>query len=120
VYQSVQPKWVWTPKQEVPFFGAQCSALLLLSTYSVLRKHVSNFGGICQFLFFCRAEEKYGWLAADPGYVSCKHQDDKTIIFERAGLIFAFNFHTNKSYTDYKVTKIDISQVKVLQGTLKA
>jgi hypothetical protein len=35
--------------------------------------------------------------------VSCKHEDDKTIIFERAGLIFAFNFHTSKSYTDYKV-----------------
>ncbi len=48
-------------------------------------------------------EDKYGWLASDPAYVSCKHEDDKTIIFERAGLIFAFNFHTSKSYTDYKV-----------------
>ena len=48
-------------------------------------------------------ESKYGWLAADPGYVSCKHEDDKTVIFERAGLIFAFNFHTSKSFTEYKV-----------------
>jgi 1,4-alpha-glucan branching enzyme len=51
-------------------------------------------------------EEKYGWLASDPAYVSCKHEDDKTIIFERAGLIFAFNFHTSKSYTDYKVVLV--------------
>jgi 1,4-alpha-glucan branching enzyme len=53
-----------------------------------------------------RAEEKYGWLAADPAYVSCHHEDDKIIVFERAGLIFAFNFHITNSYTDYKVTSI--------------
>ena len=55
-------------------------------------------------LYFSNSlEEKYGWLASDPGYVSCKHEEDKVIVFERAGLIFAFNFHTSKSYTDYKV-----------------
>ena len=37
-------------------------------------------------------------------YVSLKHQDDKMVVFERADkLLFIFNFHTNKSYTDYKV-----------------
>ncbi len=56
-------------------------------------------------LFLFSTENKYGWLAADPGYVSCKHQDDKTIVFERAGLLFVFNFHTSKSFTDYKVKK---------------
>jgi 1,4-alpha-glucan branching enzyme len=49
-------------------------------------------------------EEKYGWLSADPAYVSCKHEDDKVIVFERAGVVFAFNFNTSKSFTDYKVT----------------
>ncbi len=29
------------------------------------------------------------------------HNDDKVIIFERAGLIMAFNFHPTKSFTDY-------------------
>lgn len=48
-------------------------------------------------------EEKMGWLASDPAYVSCKHEEDKVIVFERAGLIFAFNFHTTNSYSDYKV-----------------
>ena len=36
-------------------------------------------------------------------YISRKHEDDKVIVFERAGLIFAFNFHSTKSYTDYKI-----------------
>ncbi len=50
-------------------------------------------------------EEKYGWLSADPAYVSWKHEDDKVIAFERgAGVLFVFNFNTSKSFTNYKVT----------------
>jgi len=48
-------------------------------------------------------EEECGWLAAEPAYVSTKHQGDKVIVFERGGLVFAFNFHTNKSFSDYKI-----------------
>ena len=28
--------------------------------------------------------------------------DDKIIVFQRAGLIFVFNFHPTQSYTDYR------------------
>lgn len=42
-------------------------------------------------------------LAANPGYVSLKHQDDKVIVFERAGVLFVFNFHPVKSFADYRV-----------------
>ncbi|XP_033215036.1 1,4-alpha-glucan-branching enzyme isoform X2 [Belonocnema kinseyi] len=48
-------------------------------------------------------EEKYGWLHANPGYVSWKHEDDKVIVFNRAGLVFVFNFHPSKSFADYAV-----------------
>lgn len=48
-------------------------------------------------------EEKYGWLAAHPAYVSWKHEDDKVVAFERAGVVFVFNFHPSKSFTDYPV-----------------
>lgn len=37
------------------------------------------------------------------GFVGTKHQDDKIISFDRAGLIFVFNFHPNKSFTDYQI-----------------
>ncbi|TRY80465.1 hypothetical protein TCAL_10489 [Tigriopus californicus] len=50
-----------------------------------------------------KTEDKFGWLSSDPAYVSWKHEEDKVIVFERAGLIFVFNFHPNKSFTDYKV-----------------
>jgi len=49
------------------------------------------------------AEEQFHWLKAEPAYVSRKHEDDKMIVFERAGLLFIFNFHHTKSYTDYRV-----------------
>lgn len=32
-----------------------------------------------------------------------KHEDDKVIAFERAGLVFVFNLHATKSFTDYRV-----------------
>lgn len=69
-------------------------------------------------------EEKYHWLCSNPvslfenynristnkflflipqAHVSMKHESDKVIAFERAGLVFVFNFHSTKSFTDYRV-----------------
>lgn len=49
------------------------------------------------------AEEKYGWLSGDPADVSWSHEGDKIIAYERKGLLFVFNFHYEKSFTDYRV-----------------
>lgn len=48
-------------------------------------------------------EERYGWLAAAPAYVSLKHEVDKVVVYERAGLLFVFNFHPTNSFSDYRV-----------------
>ncbi|CAL8374993.1 unnamed protein product, partial [Gadus morhua 'NCC'] len=48
-------------------------------------------------------EDAYGWLAAPPAYVSTKHEEDKVIVFERAKVVFIFNFHPTRSYQDYTV-----------------
>ncbi|NWQ79148.1 GLGB enzyme, partial [Columbina picui] len=50
-----------------------------------------------------KLEERFGWLASPPAYVSEKHESNKVIAFERAGLIFIFNFHPYQSYVDYRV-----------------
>jgi 1,4-alpha-glucan branching enzyme len=63
--------------------------------------------------------ERYRWLsspqvkkcssvsgnsnAIPQAYVSLKHEKDKVIVFERAGLLFVFNFHPSQSYSDYRV-----------------
>lgn len=48
-------------------------------------------------------EIKYKWLGAPQAYISRKRDDDKIVVFERSGLLFVFNFHPQKSFTDYKV-----------------
>ncbi|KAJ8342679.1 hypothetical protein SKAU_G00326070 [Synaphobranchus kaupii] len=48
-------------------------------------------------------EDKYGWLSSAPGIVTTKHERDKVIVFERASLIFIFNFHPTESYSNYMV-----------------
>ncbi|OBA16970.1 1,4-alpha-glucan-branching enzyme [Metschnikowia bicuspidata var. bicuspidata NRRL YB-4993] len=61
-----------------------------------------------RFLFDFDAEmlhldTKYGILNAPQAYVSLKHEGDKVVVFERAGLLFIFNFHPTSSFPDYKV-----------------
>lgn len=37
-------------------------------------------------------------------YISRKHEGDKLVVFDRADkLVFVFNWHPSKSYTDYKI-----------------
>jgi 1,4-alpha-glucan branching enzyme len=48
-------------------------------------------------------EMHYGWLNSPQAWVSLKHEGDKVIVFERAGLLFIFNFHPTQSFTDYRV-----------------
>ncbi|THH30686.1 hypothetical protein EUX98_g3499 [Antrodiella citrinella] len=48
-------------------------------------------------------DAKYNWLSAPQAYVSLKHEVDKVVVYERAGLLFIFNFHPTQSFTDYRV-----------------
>ncbi|UJR27881.1 hypothetical protein I4U23_009146 [Adineta vaga] len=50
-------------------------------------------------------EEQYKWLSATNTFLSRRHEGDKVLVFERGnqGLLFIFNFHTNKSFADYRI-----------------
>ncbi|KAF8622102.1 hypothetical protein AX15_007239 [Amanita polypyramis BW_CC] len=61
-------------------------------------KYLNNFDNAMNHL-----EDKYHWLDAPQAYVSLKHEGDKVIVYERAGLLFIFNFHPTSSFTDYRV-----------------
>ncbi|MFZ1986799.1 MAG: alpha amylase C-terminal domain-containing protein, partial [Desulfatitalea sp.] len=45
---------------------------------------------------------KHKVLAAPAARQIWEHNDDKILIFERAGLVWAFNFHPTHSFTDYQ------------------
>jgi 1,4-alpha-glucan branching enzyme len=51
-------------------------------------KFLNDFDAAMQHL-----EAKYNWLSAHQAFISLKHEGDKVIVFERAGLLWAFNFH---------------------------
>ena len=59
-------------------------------------------------------EAKYGWLAAPQAYVSLKHEVDKVIVFERAGLVFVFNLHPTNSFTDYRVGVEEAGEYRIV------
>jgi len=44
-----------------------------------------------------------GVLKAAWPYLLLEHNDDKVIAFHRKGLLFVFNFHPSRSYTDYGI-----------------
>lgn len=48
-------------------------------------------------------EIKHKFLSRGPAYVSWKHNGDKIVVFERAGLVFILNFHSTKSFSGYKI-----------------
>jgi len=50
-----------------------------------------------------RLEEKHKWLSSPQAFVTLKHELDKIIAFERGGLLFVFNFHPEKSFSDYQL-----------------
>ncbi|ODV60923.1 1,4-alpha-glucan branching enzyme [Ascoidea rubescens DSM 1968] len=70
----------------------------LISDDLLRYKQLYNFDRAMQHL-----EAKYHWLKAPQAYVSLKHEVDKVIVFERANLLFIFNFHPTISFTDYRV-----------------
>ncbi|CCJ29594.1 unnamed protein product [Pneumocystis jirovecii] len=61
-------------------------------------KYLNEFDRTLQHM-----EEKYCWLSSPQAYISLKNEFDKVIVYERAGLLFIFNFHPCKSFIDYRV-----------------
>jgi len=62
-------------------------------------------------------ETKYPWLNEDHQYVTLAHEEDKIIVFEKGNLVFVFNFHVNKSFTDYRIgTKWPYEHITVIDS----
>ncbi|KAH6656799.1 1,4-alpha-glucan-branching enzyme [Truncatella angustata] len=62
-------------------------------------------------------EERYGWLHTPQAYISLKNESDKVVVFERAGVVFVFNFHPTNSYTDYRIGIEQPGTYKVVLNT---
>ena len=45
----------------------------------------------------------FEYLSSDHQHITCIHEDDKLIIFEKGDLLFIFNFHAHKHYEHYRI-----------------
>ncbi|KAJ5152139.1 1-4-alpha-glucan-branching enzyme [Penicillium capsulatum] len=93
------PEWLDFPRagNDNSFWYARRQ--LNLTEDHLLRYHFLNdFDRAMQL-----TEQKYGWLHSPQAFISLKHEGDKVLVFERAGLLWIFNFHPSNSFTDYRV-----------------
>ena len=93
------PEWLDFPRKGNNESYHYCRRQYNLADNDLLRyKYLEKFDGEMM-----KVEKSCGWLDANPGYVSMKHEEDKLIVFERNNLIFVFNFHPMKSLADYEL-----------------
>ncbi|KJR87369.1 1,4-alpha-glucan branching enzyme [Sporothrix schenckii 1099-18] len=93
------PEWLDFPREgnNNSFWYAR-RQLNLTEDHLLRYQFLNNFDSAMNQL-----EAKYGWLHASQAYISLKNESDKVIVFERAGLLFIFNFHPSSSFSDYRV-----------------
>jgi len=93
-----QPEWIDFPREgngwSYKYARRQWS---LIKNENLLYKGLNDFDAAMIHLF---AEGK---LLAQPHYCYLRHEDDKILCFTRGNCMFAFNFHPDKSFTDYWV-----------------
>lgn len=93
------PEWLDFPRQGNNNSYWYARRQLNLTDDTLLRyQYLNNFDRLMN-----ECEERYGWLHAPQAHISLKHEGDKVIVFERAGVVFVFNFHPTKSYADYRI-----------------
>ncbi|KUI73746.1 1,4-alpha-glucan-branching enzyme [Cytospora mali] len=93
------PEWLDFPREGNNNSFWYARRQLNLTEDSLLRyQYLDHFDRLMNL-----CEEKHGWLHSPQAYISLKHEGDKVIVFERAGLVFIFNFHPTNSYTDYRI-----------------
>ncbi|CAK7238941.1 MAG: alpha-1,4-glucan branching enzyme [Sporothrix thermara] len=93
------PEWLDFPREgnNNSFWYAR-RQLNLTEDHLLRYQFLNNFDSAMNQL-----EAKYGWLHDAQAYISLKNDSDKVIVFERAGLLFIFNFHPSSSFSDYRV-----------------
>jgi len=61
-----------------------------------------------------QAEIDYRWLSTGGLHIALKNEGDKTISFEKNGLVFFFNFHPSKSFEHYPLPVYAPGKYKII------
>ena len=93
------PEWVDFPRPGNGFSYALCRRRWDLCDNKGLRyKYLYNWD-----VAMNKLDDVFNFISSPFQYISLKHEDDKMIVFEKGDLLFVFNFHSHKSYENYKI-----------------
>ena len=93
------PEWVDFPRPGNGFSYAHCRRRWDLCDNKGLRyKYLYNWD-----VAMNKLDDIFNFISSPFQYISLKHEDDKIVVFEKGDLLFVFNFHSFKSYENYKI-----------------
>lgn len=93
------PEWLDFPRE-----GNGWSYHYARRQYNLCNDPLLRYQGLAHFdRAMMYLDKEHGVLSSPQAHVITCSDQDKLLIFERAGLIFAFNFHPVHSFTDLKV-----------------
>jgi 1,4-alpha-glucan branching enzyme len=107
------PEWIDFPREGNNFSFKYARRLWSLVDDPLLRYHA--LGEFDRAMI--RLDQDYNLLALMPSERLNVHEDRKLLICRRGPLVFAFNFHPGRSYTDYRVGVPDATDYKLILNT---
>jgi 1,4-alpha-glucan branching enzyme len=88
------PEWIDFPREGNNYSYHYCRRQWnLVDDDSLLFKCLNRFDGLMN-----KWERVFNVMESEDLYITLKHEEDKVIVFEKANLLFAFNFHPSKSF----------------------
>ena len=107
------PEWIDFPRE-----GNQWSY-----RYARRQWHLVDDSSL-KYRHLARFDRKMIWMARQTGLFETErpelvwvHQDDKVLAFRRTDLLFAFNFHPEKSFSNYALPVADAGTFKMVLNT---
>ncbi|KAF9585192.1 alpha-1,4-glucan branching enzyme [Lunasporangiospora selenospora] len=110
------PEWIDFPRE-----GNNSSFQYARRQWNVVDDHLLRYQFLNEFDgAMNHAESQAGWLGAPQAFVSLKHEEDKTLAFDRAGAVFIFNLSSTKSFADYRIAVPEPGEYRILLDTDEA
>jgi 1,4-alpha-glucan branching enzyme len=93
------PEWIDFPREGNNYSYHYCRRQWnLVDDQSLLFDCLNEFDKVMN-----KWESIFNVMESEDLYITLKHEEDKVIIFEKANLLFAFNFHPSKSFENYRI-----------------
>jgi 1,4-alpha-glucan branching enzyme len=104
------PEWVDFPREGNNYSYHYCRRQWSLADNPLLR-----YGGLQAFDAGMQQLDKQFKILTDKLIEQLQiHEDNKTIVYRRGPLVFAFNFHGHNSYSDWRIPVPDVADYRVV------